>query len=220
MKALTLLFTLILSTTLFGQSYSALDTILKVKLPKSMTTGSNWVYYPEKAFIRKVEKPIVQSVLKSFDIYKLNLTNYLDWHMNEGICVVLFDSLNSEIVLVQPIWYGGISEPLIKLFLKKKFDDIEKLMSFLNELNEIMEIGSGYKFVNTSSKRNLITYDLVAFKGDSYITGGNGTKTKISYTNEAVFRQIEIKIKDLKIVSYTSLNPLLKGEKDYKETIK
>ena len=87
-----------------------------------------------------------------------------------------------------------------------------------------METGSVYKFVNTGSTDNLFTYNLVYFKGDSYTTGGNGISSTINYTKDGIWRQIEIKIKDLKIVEYTSINPALKDDKefkkDYKETIK
>ena len=132
--------------------------------------------------------------------------------------------LKSKIILVQPIWYGGISEQLIKLVIKKQFDNKDKLLSFLNELNELMEIGSGYKFVNTSSTDDLIKYDLVYFKGDSYTTGGNGTSSTVNYTSDGIWRQIEIKVKNLKMIEYTSINPALKDNKEfkkyYKETIK
>lgn len=207
-----------------GQNYLALEKTLKKELPENSTTNGRWVYYPDKANIEKIEKPFVKAVLPNYDFYKVTLTNYLGYHVNQGTCIILFDSLKSKIVLIQPIWYGGISESLINLILKKPFDNKDKLLSFLNELNELMEIGSGYKFVNTSSTNGLIKYDLVYYKGDSYTTGGNGTSSTINYTQDGVWRQIEIKIKDFKIVEYTSINPALKDKNeyknDYKETIK
>lgn len=224
MRLLTLILTLGLLTNLYGQTYPTLDSVLKKKLPQNSTTDGRWVYYPDKANIEKIEKPLVKAVLPNYDFYKVTLTNYLGYHVNQGTCVVLFDSLKSKIVLVQPIWYGGISEPLIRLVLKKPFDNKDKLLSFLNELNELMEVGSGYKFVNTSSTNDSIKYDLVYFKGDSYTTGGNGISSTVNYTSDGIWRQIEIKIKDFKIVEFTSINPALKDNKefknDFKETIK
>ena len=220
MRLLTLILTFGLLTKLYGQTYSALDTVLKKELSENSTTDGRWVYYSDKANIEKIEKPLVNAVLPNFDICKVTLTNYLGYQVNQGTCIVLFDNLKSKVVLVQPIWYGGISESIVKIFLKKKFDDKEKLLSFLKELNEIMEIGSGYKFVNTSSTDNLITYDLVSFKGDSYTTGGNGSSSTTTYTKDGVYRQIEIKIKDLKLVAYTSINPAIKDKKEYKDSYK
>ena len=224
MRLLTLILTIGLLTNVYGQTYPALDTVLKKELSQNSTTDGRWVYYPDKANIEKIGKPIVKAVLSNYDFYKVTLTNYLGYHVNQGTCIVLFDSLKSKIILVQPIWYGGISEQLIKLVLKKPFDNKDKLLSFLNELNELMEIGSGYKFVNTSSTDDLIKYDLVYFKGDSYTTSGNGTSSTVNYTSDGIWRQIEIKIKNLKMIEYTSINPALKDnkefKKDYKETIK
>jgi len=220
MRLLILIFTFGLLTNVYGQTYLALDTVLKKELSTSSMTDGRWVYYPDKANIEKIEKPLVKAVLPNYDFYKVTLTNYLGYHVNQGTCVVLFDSLKSKIVLVQPIWYGGISESLIKLVLKKPFDSKDELLSFLNELNELMEIGSVYKFVNTSSTDNLIKYDLVYFKGDSYTTGGNGTSSTINYKQDGVWRQIEIKIKNFKLVEYVSINPRLKDDKEYKKDYK
>lgn len=207
---------------IYGQTHSTLEEILKRELSENSTQDGRWVFYADKANIEKIEKPLVKAVVPNYDFYKVTLTNYLGYHINEGTCVILFDSLKSKIILVQPIWYGGISEPLIKLFLKKQFDNKYKILNFLNDLNGLMEIGSGYKFINTSLTDDLITYDLVYFKGNSYTTGGNGTSSTVNYTSDGIWRQIEIKIKNFKMIEYVSINPKLKKEyKDrYKETIK
>ena len=220
MKLLILILTFGFLANIYGQTFPALDTVLKKELSQNSTTDGRWVYYSDKADIEKIEKPLVKAVLPNYDFYKVTLTNYLGYHVNQGTCIVLFDSLKSNIVLVQPIWYGGVSEPLIKLFLKKPFDNKEKLLAFLKELNELMEIGSGYRFVNTSSTDDLIKYDLVYFKGDSYTTGGNGTSSTVNYTQDGVWRQIEIKIKNFKMVEYVSINPRLKDDKEYKKDYK
>lgn len=224
MKLLTFILAFGLITNLYGQTYPALNVALKKEFSENSTTDGRWVYYADNANIEKIEKPLIKGVLPNYDFYKVSLTNYLGYHVNRGTCIVLFDSLKSGIVLVQPIWYGGVSEPLIKRFLKKQFDSMEKLLGFMEELNDLMEIGSGYRFVRTSATDDLIKYDLVYFKGDSYTTGGIGTSSTINYMQDGVWRQIEIKIKNLKMVEYVSINPRLKDDneykKDYKETIK
>ena len=114
--------------------------------------------------------------------------------------------------MVEPLWYGGTSAQLLKLFINKSFETKETLLTFLKELNDLMEIGSGYKFVNTSSSDTLITYDLVYFKGDSYTTGGNGTSSTVNYTQDGIWRQIKIDIKKLEIIKYIAINPKTKDE--------
>ncbi len=208
----------------YGQSSPCLDLVLKKEFSEKSRTDGRWVYYSDKADIKKIQKSLVKAVLPDYDFYIVTLTNYLGSHVNKGTCVVLFDSLKSNVVLVKPIWFSGVSEQLIRLVLNKRFDNEERMLSFLNELNELMEIGSGYKFVNTSSTGDIIKYDLVYFKGDTYTTGGNGASSTVHYTQDGVLRQIEIKIRDFRMVEYTSINPRLKDvkgyEKDYKEIIK
>lgn len=163
---------------------------------------------------------MVNAVLPGYSFYKMTLTNYLGYHVNDGTCVVLLDSLESTTVLVKPLWYSDISVPLIKLILKKQFASNEQLMGFLKELNDLMEIGSGYKFILTSSTNDLVTYDLVYFKGDSYTTGGNGARSTVNYTADGIWRQIEVRLKDLRIVEYGYKNPRLKNNKEYKDSYK
>ncbi len=220
MRLLTLIFIFGMFSNLYGQSYHALENVLKKELSQHSTTDGRWVYYPDKANIEKIEKPLVKAALPNYDFYKVSLTNYLGYHVNEGTCVILFDSLKSKIVLVKPIWYGGISDPLIKLVLKKPFDNKEKLLNFLNELNELMEIGSAYKFVYTGATEDILKYDLVYFKGDSYTTSGKGTSSTVNYTKDGIWRQIEIKVKNFKMIEYTSINPSLKDNKEYKKDYK
>ena len=140
--------------------------------------------------------------------------------MNQGTCVILFDSSATKIILVEPLWYGGISSELIELFINEKFENKEDLSTCLKEIHELMEIGSGYKFIETNYTDSLTTYDLVYFKGDSYTTGGNGTSSTVNYNEDGIWRRIEVEIKNLKIKKYISINPRLKDDKEFKKDYK
>jgi len=135
------------------------------------------------------------------------MTNFLGYHINPGTCLVLVDSSRSKTILVEPLWYGGRSKDFVKLFIKHKFDNKNSLINFMTQLNELMQIGSGYKFIQTSYTDTLITYDLGYFKGDSYITGENGTSSIINYNKDGVWRNIRVEIKNNAIVRYTEINP-------------
>jgi len=220
---LTLLFSFLGS--LYGQSSPALEELLKKNLPENSHTDGRWVYYPDKANILELEKPHIKAFLPGYELHKVTLTNFLGYHINQGTCVVLSDSLKRRMVLMEPLWYSGISAPLLKLFLKKPFSSREELLSVLQEVHELMETGSGYRFVQTGNTDTLLTYDLVYFKGDSYTTGGNGTRSTVNYTQDGIWRQIEVRVKNNKIREYTSINPRLKDNKaykkdEYRETIK
>ena len=202
-------------------SQNLLENALIKKFPENPTGNGRWVYYVDKtkkakkANIEKIEKPLVKEVLSNYEFYKVKLTGYLGgWDIFETNCLILFDSLKQEIVLVPPIWFDDVDENLIKLILNKQFDSHEKLLNFLTELNELMgEIDSEYtknKFIYTGTKENIITYNLFEHN---------------LFTDKCRFwREIEIKIMELKIVEYISINSALKDnteyEKHYKKIIK
>lgn len=190
-----------------GQSYPALEKVLAKELSNESEEDGRWVFYPGNGDIKKIDKPLVKEIIPDYDFFQVTLTNFLGYHVNQGICLILFDSSMAKIVLVEPIWYRDISQPLVKMFIGKKFGSMDSLFKFLTELNELMGIGSGFKFRNTSIADSLITFDLGYFKGDAYTTGGNGTKSTVQYNEDGVWRKIMIDIKEGAIIRYTSINP-------------
>ena len=194
-------------TNLYGQTNSKLETILKKDFSEESNKDGKWVFYSDKANILKIDQPLVKSVIPNYDFYQVTMTNFLGYHVNQGTCLVLVDTVKSKTILVEPLWYGGTNKDLIKLFIKHKFDNKDSLLHFMTQLNELMQIGSGYKFIQTSYTDTLITYDLGYFKGDSYTTGGNGTSSTINYNKDGVWRNIRVDIKDNAIIRYTEINP-------------
>jgi len=207
MKLLTIILTFGFLTNLYGQTNPKLETILKKDFSENSSKDGKWVFYSDKADIEKIEKPLVKSVIPNYDFYRVTMTNFLGYHINQATCLVLVDSSKSKTILVEPLWYGGTSKDLVKLFIKHRFDNKDSLINFMTQLNELMQIGSGYKFLQTSYTDTLITYDLGYFKGDSYTTGGNGTSSTINYNKDGVWRNIRVEIKNFAIVRYTEINP-------------
>jgi hypothetical protein len=198
----------LMDSTLHPIKYAkTIEDFLIATFPINSNKDGRWVYYKDIAKIQKIEKTTIGKILPDYNIYSVNLTNYLGWHINQGTCLVFVDSIHGKITYAKPLWYGGVSEPLIKLFIGKSLNDKDTLLSFLTELNELMQIGSSYKFRQTSYSDTLATFDLGYFKGDSYTTGGNGTSSTVNYTQDGVWRKIYIVIKDFAIVRYTSVNP-------------
>lgn len=207
MKRLILILSFGLLNSAFGQTYPELEKVLLKELSKDLQGDGRWVFYADKANIKKVDKPLVKAIVPNYDFYQVTLTNYLGYHVNQGTCLVLFDSLKSKIILVEPLWYSETSKPFLKLFFGHKFDSQESLLSFLKELTELMEIGSAYKFKNTGYTDSVITYDLGYFRGDTYTTGGNGTSSSVRYNEDGVWRKVKIDLQNLALIRYTEINP-------------
>lgn len=193
--------------SVYGQPYSSLENNLAREFSKESKDDGRWVFYPEKANIKKVDKPLIKARIPNYSIYQVTLTNYLGYHVNRGTCVVLFDSIKSKTLLVEPMWYSGTSKTLLGLFIGQYFANKDSLLSFLTELNELIQIGSYYKFRLTSCTADSVTYDLGHSNGDTYTTGGNGISSTTRYNSDGVWRKIRIDIKDFTIVQYTAINP-------------
>ena len=197
-----------------GQTYATLEKVLTDKLSETATKDGRWVFHSDKANIEKVDKPLVKAVIPGYDFYKVTLTHYLGEQINEATCVILYDSAGSGIILVEPLWYGGISKPLVKLIIKKPFDSKEQIPGFLDQLNDLMGMGSGCTFIRTGATNELITYDLLNFNGSAHATGNRANSA--GYNKDEVWKQIKIEINDRQVIRYTSIDP--KANK--KETIK
>ena len=213
MKLLLIILTFSFLTNLKGQTNQKLESILKTDFSEKSSKDGKWVFYSDKADVQKIDKPLVKSVIPEYDFYQVTMTNFLGYHINQGVCLVLVDTIKSKTVLVEPLWYGGISKDLIGLFIKHKFDNKDSLLHFMTQLNELMQIGSGYKFLQTAYTDTLITYDLGYFRGDSYTTGGNGTTSTINYNKDEVWRNIRVEIKDYAIIRYSEINPKSNNKK-------
>lgn len=207
MKSLAIIFLVVLFNNGYGQTFPALEKVLMKELSESSHADGRWVFYADKANIQKIIKPAVKAKIPSYEFFQMNLTNYLGWHVNEGTCLVLFDSSKSKILLVEPLWYQEPSQGLLNLFKGKSFNNKDSLLNFLKELHELMEVGSGFKFVNTGFSDSVITYDMGYFRGDSYTTGGNGVKSTVRYNEDGIWRKIRIDIKNLAIIRYSAINP-------------
>ena len=127
--------TILLSISLINihaQKFPVFEKVLTKEFSEKSDADGRWVFYSDKANIEKIEKPLVKSEIPNYSFYKVILTNYLGYHINEATCLILYDSLKSKVLLVEPLWYGGISEGLVKLFIGKKFESKDALLNFLN----------------------------------------------------------------------------------------
>ena len=212
MKKLIIILSFVFAGAVYGQAYPGLEKVLSKEFSTKSQKDGRWVFYVDKANIEKLYNPLVKASFPNHEVFELTLTNYLGYHVNQSTCLILFDSLKSKIILVEPLWYGGISEKLVKLAIGQKFNSKESLLTFLQGLHALMEIGSGYKFRNTAYSDSLITYDLGHFKGDAYTTGGGGTPSTIRSNEDGVWRKIIIDIHNLAISRYTSINPKTKDQ--------
>jgi hypothetical protein len=217
MKKLLILLLFGFIHSVYAQKYTGLEKVLQKELSTSSTKDGRWVFYAKRASIEKLDKVQIKKYFPEYDVFKMELTNYLGYHVNQANCIVLYDSLKSAIIKVDPLWYGGISDTLIKLCINKKFDNKDSLLNFMKAIHELMVIDSGYSFVNTGCTEKNISYDLMSAKGNTYtITNFNGGSSVTQNLKEGAWRKTTIVIDDLKIKKYTSINPVTSDKEEVK----
>lgn len=205
---LTAFLLLFVVATSFAQTPPApLVAALTETFQKPAFLEDGWVFYPEKAFIKQIEQPAVAKALPNMTFHQVTMTNHLGYHVNQGTGVVLFDSVKNTVEFVAPLWYGGISDVLLDHIEKQRFATREELLDFLQGIHALAEVGSSYTFVLADSADELIIYDLVYSTGDSYTTGGPGITSTVHYTEDGIWRSIEVHVHDNKIQDYKEVNP-------------
>jgi hypothetical protein len=214
-----IIFSLLISSA-FSQNNFRLEALLHKTFPEKSDIDGRWVYIKEEAKIERIDNTQMNSILGSYDIYKLTLINYLGYHVNQGICTILVDSSLSKLILVEPIWYSGLSESLIKIIVKSRFENKNKLMAALNELHLLQVISSNNKFIKTKETNDVIYFDLAYFREDSLITESEFAQSTVINHKGDIYRQVEVRFKKGKIKDYTIYNPGLKDEKLYKDSYK
>jgi hypothetical protein len=186
---------LLFSFLTFGQDLTEIKSSLeKLKIDENGSYESDkWYYNPETADIQEIKKETLNKVLFEYDLYSAVLVGFYGWHEKTSRCLILRKSDNGELIIIDPIWYDGISTELIKLIIGYEFKSKEELQLFTFELQDIMLIGSTHnkEFKNTVFNETNITIDLYD-----------------SYQEERIWRKIEIGINNNTIEFLTSTNPI------------
>ncbi|GAA4240875.1 hypothetical protein [Winogradskyella damuponensis] len=203
MKFLITLSLILFSLLTFGQDLTEIKSSLeKLKIDENGSYESGKYYYnPDNADITEIKKETLNKVLPNYDIYSVFLEGYLGWHNISTQCLVLRNSENGELKIIDPIWSKGISSEVVKMIIGYEFENKKELQLCVFELQDILLIGSEHNkdFKNTVFSENKITIDLYD-----------------SYKEERVWRKIEIGINKNTIEFLTSTNPITKEKRTIK----
>ncbi|MBI5857775.1 MAG: hypothetical protein HZB42_08990 [Sphingobacteriales bacterium] len=178
---------------------TTLDGCLRRDFPKNSMTDGRWVYYPETGNIQQIDKPEISKIIPAYSFYRVTMTNYLGYHVNVSGCLILYDSLNKKIELVQPIWYSDENELFLKHFIGNKFTDTTSLLKFVYELQNLMIVGTSGTFFNTRYQSDKITFDLTF----GHVSVSPGIVNAVS----GIWRTFEISLADNTLKEFKITNP-------------
>ena len=186
-----------------AQKDAELERILVEEFNKESLTDGGWVFNPENSQIQKINNPTLSRFLDGAELYHLTMTNYLGYHVNDAMCVILYWRQSNKIQLIEPLWYGGVSIDLLRNLIGRQFNSTEELIDIINHIHDLMEIGSVYEFEIVDTSEFYLEYNLGYKKGVSYST----ENTSLYYHDLGVWRKIRVELDELKIERYISTNP-------------
>lgn len=185
-----------------AQDFTKLERTLTFEFPKDAQEDGRWVFYADRAEIQPIEKPLVRSIIPQYQFFKVNLTNYLGYHMNEAACLILFNEHRSSAILDAPEWYSGLEKRWMKLLIGAEFGNNDSLLAFVEEFQDLMMVGSSFDCVNTRVDRSKVTFDIANMSATT--TGPVST----NYSRVDLWRHFEIELgANNRILSFASTNP-------------
>ncbi len=189
-----------------AQPLTKLEKTLTFELPKDSPKDGRWVFYRDRAEIERIDKPLVRALIPEYEFYRVRLTNYLGYHVNESTCLVLFNEKRMRVVVVEPEWYSGMGKWL-KMFIGFEFRERDSLMAFVSELQDLMMVGSSFDCVNTTYSDSMVSFGIANMSATT--TGPVST----SYSHVDMWRQVEIRLApNNRILSFASINDRSPGD--------
>lgn len=194
-KIITYLF-LIIGLNSFSQENDQLIKLLTEKFPikDSFIADDVWMYYPEFHKPKKLEIPVIQSKLINYELYSVNITNYLDYHVNDCDCLIFFDKSKNTIIFAPPLWYSGLEKDFYKNFIDLKFKDLAEIEKFVKEFQSIILNGTNETIDNTTVDIESVTFDIFRI-----IKNGAYRKIKIVFEKKVLKEIIDLNPKTLEI---------------------
>ncbi|MEL7269336.1 MAG: hypothetical protein AAGL34_07180 [Bacteroidota bacterium] len=178
-----------------AQQHLQLETILTKEFPKDSEIDGRWVYEKDLNEIEIVTTHLTE-LLPEHKFFKTQMVKYLGWHTESSECLILLNQKESDVLLVEPVWYGGISEEFIQLFIGHKFESEKEMKKFVFALQDLLLIGSEKKhFRETSINKNSVIFDLYDENNvwrNIIMTFDNGSLVDLTSTN--------LKTKEKKII--------------------
>ena len=148
----------------YSQKLSQVDSILRIKFPPN--GRGYWHYYAASAKLHRLSKPQLTKHIPYFRFYQANFLNTLCWP-EEAECLLVCDTRNKSVKLVEPVWYSNETLEFIKSFKGQSFKDSSELKNFVKELQDLIGMTEGYPVKNTKYNAGSITFEVL----NMYISG-------------------------------------------------
>ncbi len=134
-----LIYFFLITASCSSQNYPEVENALTKKFPNPETFVADgiWIYNPEIK-PKRLDFPIIENYLSGYQIFGAHLTNFLDYHVNDAECIVLFNNKTDELVFVEPTWYGGLDENFYRRLIGIKVKDTSEVKKLADEFGKLL----------------------------------------------------------------------------------
>lgn len=201
MKYYLLLLLCIVSNLLIAQVPSDLVHILQAKFPSDVTNKEEWIFYKDSANFEKLDYPLVKQYLPNYEFYAANLSFKLrpDW---KNRWVISYDSNTKDYIFQQSLTMSGLNPKLQSKLQHLQFSDSAALRKFINAFHSLRQLDSKCKFIQTAASDTLLSYDVVWFDDQNYITKPYYDTKQTQYDSSNILVKYNIEIENNQMKAY------------------
>lgn len=186
-----------------GYSQSTeLEKLLQKKFNAHSKRQSHLVYQADKAAITLLKTPLINARYPNALLYRVMLTNYVSGQANTAPHVIMYDTAENKITLVEPLDNGALSKPFVRRFLSQRFQAKEQLQAFIAELSAAVAFGPAYKFELADYSDVGVTYSLTAVANNTTAT------STIRYKNRKLWNTAQLMLRGAVITQMVAADPI------------
>ncbi len=149
----------------YSQKYNVLDIALRKKYPvkeESFVPDGVWMYYPDMGNLKKKSLNSINKIHTYYEYYTVNLTYFLDRHIDDVVCIVLLNKKDNSISLITPFGYGYSIVEYFSSISGHQFKNKIAIKNFIKDFEKIITlIDSGMHLGKTSYEKNKIIINLI-----------------------------------------------------------
>jgi len=192
-----------------AQAPADLVNILQSNYPAGTASKDEWVFYKDSAHFEKLHYPLVTQYLPNYALYSayLHYKRRPDW---ENRWVIFYDSTNKDYIFQPSLTMSELNPKLQSILQHLQFSDSTALRNFINAFHSLRQLDSKCKFIQTAASDTLLTYDVVWFDDQDYITRPYHDSKQTQYDFSNILGKFYIEIENNRIKDYKELNKKVK----------
>lgn len=184
-----------------AQVNPGLINILQSKFPADVANNEEWIFYKDSANFERLDYPLVKQYLPNYELYSAYLHYKVrpDW---QNRWVIFYDSTTKDYIFQQSLTMEGLNPKLQAKLQNLQFTDSTALHQFINAFHSLRQLDSKCKFIQTAASDTLLSYDVVWFDDQNYISKPYYDTKQTAYDASNIVWKYKVQIANNRIKAY------------------